>query len=412
MSPAFYRYIEKHCLYQPLIPEQPAKGLKTIVIIPAYNEPELLHTLNSLKDCHPTQFPAEVLVLINHSNETSDEIKKQNLETYQEIKQWATQNKAPRLTFYAALVTDLPPKKAGAGLARKIAMDEAIRRFLASDETQGTIASLDADTLVSRNYLAEIEKQFASNTRLNAVTFSFEHPINANNPGQEAPEPMVSYELYLRYYKQALASTGFPFAFYTIGSCFAVRAATYIKQGGMNRKQAGEDFYFLNKVFPLGNCQELNQITVYPSSRFSNRVPFGTGPALLKIQEQGDLLTYHPSYFEDLKSFFQLIPEFYHAQSETYEQVYKQLPATIEEFLPYDAFSKNISEIKQNTASLTAFTNRFFRWFDAFQVIKFLNYHHRNDENKIPITEACKLFFKQIPENPREMLEYLRNLKK
>ena len=41
---------------------------------------------------------------------------------------------------------------------------------------------------------------------------------------------------------------GYPDSIYTIGSAFAVRAEAYMKQGGMNRRQAGEDFYFLYKL--------------------------------------------------------------------------------------------------------------------------------------------------------------------
>ena len=61
------------------------------------------------------------------------------------------------------------------------------------------------------------------------------------------------YELHLRYYKQALQFTGFPYYYHTIGSAFAVNAEVYCKQGGMNRQKAGEDFYFLQKIIGCFN---------------------------------------------------------------------------------------------------------------------------------------------------------------
>ncbi len=35
-----------------------------------------------------------------------------------------------------------------------------------------------------------------------------------------------------------------------VGSALAVKALQYVKAGGMNRKQAGEDFYFVQKLVP------------------------------------------------------------------------------------------------------------------------------------------------------------------
>jgi len=42
----------------------------------------------------------------------------------------------------------------------------------------------------------------------------------------------------------------------------------------MNRKQAGEDFYFIQKLMPLGGYFALNSTAIYPSPRESSRVPF------------------------------------------------------------------------------------------------------------------------------------------
>src|SRR4029434_9989987 len=96
----------------------------------------------------------------------------------------------------------------------------------------------------------------------------------------EIYKAIAAYELHLRYYLQALRTAGFPHGYHTIGSSMAVRARTYMEQGGMNRRQAGEDFYFLHKLIPLGGFTELNSTTVYPLPRPSNRVPFGTGRAV------------------------------------------------------------------------------------------------------------------------------------
>ena len=72
----------------------------------------------------------------------------------------------------------------------------------------------------------------------------------------------------------------------------AVRPEAYMKQGGMNRRKAGEDFYFLNKIMSLGGFGECAETTIYPSPRTSKRVPFGTGQAVLRNVETKTYTTY------------------------------------------------------------------------------------------------------------------------
>ena len=62
----------------------------------------------------------------------------------------------------------------------------------------------------------------------------------------------------------------------------------------MNRKKAGEDFYFLQKLFDAGHFSECNTTRVIPSPRPSDRVIFGTGPAIREYLETAVSLTFHP----------------------------------------------------------------------------------------------------------------------
>ena len=92
-----------------------------------------------------------------------------------------------------------------------------------------------------------------------------------------------------------------------MGSAIGVKALPYIKAGGMNRRQAGEDFYFIQKLVPAGGYFSLNSTVVYPSPRPSFRVPFGTGASITKLTESDEplLLTYNILAFKELKIFFQ-----------------------------------------------------------------------------------------------------------
>ena len=187
---------------------------------------------------------------------------------------------------------------------------------------------------------------------------------------------MQLYETYLHYYKQAMAFTGFPHAIYTIGSAFAVRAEAYVKQGGMNRKQAGEDFYFLHKLAQVGSIGEINQTCVYPSARISHRVPFGTGPVLRKWLEGDESLTqtYNFQAFQDLKQLFDLLPQLYTENS--IQSLLDQLPVPLRTFLSEDGFVASLDEVRANAARFSSFQKRFFANFNAFKMLKFLNFTH------------------------------------
>jgi hypothetical protein len=83
-----------------------------------------------------------------------------------------------------------------------------------------------------------------------------------------------------------------------------VKSSAYQKYGGMAPRQAGEDFYFINKIAMHGNVGEINDTTIFPSSRISDRVPFGTGDALGKMQNGIRANeVYNPEIFLIIKSF-------------------------------------------------------------------------------------------------------------
>lgn len=362
------RYIEKNINYGPLVQEAPLPGLGGIVIIPAYNEPDFAVVLESLVSCDPALVPMEIILLFNHAVNTEPSIKQINEECFDRAKLLASLLNKSELLIHPVLVNDFPAKHAGAGLARKTAMDEAVRRLHAAGNENGFIVSLDADCCVSTNFLREISQAYQRNKRLNATIHRFEHPLDSST--------MCSYELHLRYFRQALKFTGFPFAYHTIGSCFSVKSSVYAAQGGMNKRQGGEDFYFLHKVFPLGNIEELNQLTVYPSDRLSDRVPFGTGPALRKIEEEGSFDTYCPESFIELKRFFALVENFYDGQVPG-EDFYGSIPLGIQQFMSFEETESLLKELLNNSASKKAFIGRFYRNFDGFRVVKFLNHYHQ-----------------------------------
>jgi len=397
-------YLNKFSNTTKLINETINKDCKQIVIIPSYCEPELERTLNSLVDCESTQFITEVIVVLNNSIEdlaASKFHQAQKKELEQKF------SKSNNIHFHFILATDLPPKHAGVGLARKVGMDEAIRRF-EEIEYDGLLVCFDGDSTVNKNYLCELEKYAAAPETYNTLCLHFEHDIE-NEKDELLKTGIIYYELFLRYYKETLNYFNFPYAFHTIGSSMAAKASVYCKAGGMNKRKAGEDFYFLNKLFHYGKVIELNTAVVYPSARISTRVPFGTGRAQQNFIEKKETVfkTYSFKSFRDLKFFF---------EADLYENKFDSdmFSPNIQQFLKENGFEAKLKEIKNNTTSKQQFQKRFFDWFDGFMILKFV--HFARDHfypNNFILEEVNELIREQKNAelaSEKEQLHYLRKL--
>jgi hypothetical protein len=371
------RYIQRNIVYPAFIETPALPSLSMIVMIPCLNEPEIFRTLESLWKCDPVASVCEVIVAVNNSENSTPEVKNSNQEAFGQLIIWKGRNDRPNLILHPIYASSVTAKHAGAGMARKIAMDEAVRRFNSIDKPKGVIISLDADCLVSSNYLRCIESYFKSEKSNFAATVSFSHRINEMDD-QRQRQGIQLYEDYLRYYKRAHDFTGFPNSIYTIGSAFVVTAEAYVKQGGMNRRRAGEDFYFLNKLTNLGPVGEISNACVFPSARVSDRVPFGTGAAMTKwMNDEEDLTqTYSFNAFKDLKSLFGEVDELFRIEDRNLEIQFAKWPRPIQDYLETIDFRKKLQEINSNSSTLPSFRKRFFQFFDAFVIMRFLNLSH------------------------------------
>ncbi|MGB0581120.1 MAG: glycosyltransferase [Limisphaerales bacterium] len=360
--------------------------LRLVVVIPCHDEPDLIGSLNSLQECDPID-GVEVIVVINGAEPDA-----QNERSRSELREWIK----PWFGLHVIEANNLPRKHAGVGLARKIGLDEAVRRLAeVGREEHGVIVCYDADCRCDSNLLGEISNHFESNPNSPGCSVYFEHPLSGDLEPQ-IYEAITQYELHLRYYLEACRFTGHPFAYHTIGSSMAVRSGAYIRQGGMNKRKAGEDFYFLHKIIPLGEFGEVNTTRVIPSPRISDRVPFGTGRAVGEFCAGSDnvLRSYPLEAFRDLKQLFADV------NSPTNK-------SPLREFLSEIRFEENLAEIRRQTSNDTAFQKRFFRWFDAFTLMKYVHHARDTKYGAPPVTEAAGELMG--PGEPRELLLALRS---
>lgn len=158
------------------------------------------------------------------------------------------------------------PSKQGVGLSRKILGDVALSLWNAGKLHSPWLRMTDADAELPSSY-------FSENTSKGAA---FLHPFR--HRAVEGFEASIDgYEAHLHAYVAGLDYANSPYAFHTVGSTIEAHATHYAAVRGMPRREAGEDFYFLNKLAKVGAVIQGSGQNLLLSGRPSPRVPFGTG---------------------------------------------------------------------------------------------------------------------------------------
>ena len=379
------------------------KNLRTIIVIPCFKEPDILQTLQSLYDCNTPKYPTLVLIFVNASEDALDEVKIFNKTTFETIKYFIEQNPKENLQFEVFLDNELTAKHAGVGTARKTLMDTALKIF-DKNETDGIIVNTDSDCFFTPNYINSIENAFEDES-LELAVMHYEHRIETEKDKVLA-KGITEYELHLRYYKQALEWTEYPNVLETIGSCMVCLASVYALEGGMNKRKAGEDFYFINKLAKSRKATTIIEATVLPSCRTSDRVPFGTGKAMNDYVDKETKMfqSYDIECFISLKQFLEQIEVLYEKGFEALE-----LDATGKAFLIKIEIQKNLEEIKKQSNNFERFKSRFFYWFDHLKALQFIHYYTEHLFPKVNIDQAAIEFlrFKSDSSNFENSFEIL-----
>jgi len=413
------KWLAEKALFPQLFKETPDNLTGIIAVIPAYNEPGITTLLDSLAACNEPCCGVEIIIIVNLKQEADREVTDNNRKCIDNIDTW---KKANHDCYFRLFVFDAGKPTIpgwGVGLARKTGMDEAVRRFDAIDRPDGAIVCLDADCTVEKNYFEAIAENLLANKKNSACSIYFEHPLGNDCQNDDLTKHIILYELHLRYYVSALKYTGFPYAYHTVGSAIAVKALQYVKAGGMNRRQAGEDFYFVQKLVPSGGYFTLNSTTVYPSPRESLRVPFGTGAAMSRLMKKEDdqFLTYSFDAFRELKSLFDSTGEFYKVDNQAAANYYMELPAGLKAFISKEEWILRTGEVNSNTYGYKSFIKRFFGWFNMFRIVKYLNCVHNGIFEKKPVPESANELLRSSGHDvtfstPADLLSYFRIMDK
>ena len=263
-------------------------------------------------------------------------------------------------------------KQHGVGWARKTLLD-AIDEV--ANETD-IMVSLDADTTFTDNYFRSLVNNFHRFRDATGIAVPYFHkPVQ----DEKAYRAILRYEIYMRYYSLNLWRIRSPYTFTALGSAMTCLVKAYRAAGGMTPKMSGEDFYFLQKLRKTGRLLFWNEEKVYPEARFSDRVYFGTGPAMIK-GNQGDWSSY-PIYqwqfFDEILETYELLPSFFKKTRDS--KVTDFLRKQFKEEDPFKPLRKNF-----------IYENQFIRAchekFDGLRILQYVKFRQTKDPVK---DEVC-----------------------
>jgi hypothetical protein len=248
-------------------------------------------------------------------------------------------------------------KAHGIGWARRTLME----RISVLANSNDIILSLDADTSFGPAYLESVRSNVILNPDVVAFSIPYYHKLTGDTGLDRV---MLRYEIYMRAYAINLWRINSPYCFTALGSAIALPVWAYRSIGGITPKLSGEDFYFLQKLVKFGKVLHWNQEKVYPAARLSERVYFGTGPALIKGMD-GNWDSY-PVYSIQL---YKAVAEMYNMFPLLFE---KDLSTPMDDFLLNKSAELPWKGIRKNCRSMEQFVRACHEKLDGLRILQYL----------------------------------------
>lgn len=246
----------------------------------------------------------------------------------------------------------------GVGQARRIAADTALSLIQQGRVTVPWIHSTDADVHLPASYFGCTDGLAESCV---ALSLPFQHV--SEDPDAVSLQSHYDFKLY--YYQQAMRFVGSRYDYIPLGSTLVVNAEAYAQVRGFPCRSGGEDFYLLNKLAKVGHINQPQEPVVDIKVRMSDRVPFGTGPAIKQIQEDqaADVAAryYHPQIFHELKQWRAALLDFYDS---------KQPPEAPEVLNNHWQIKTVLDQAYQQIQSPKRWQQFIDEWLDAFKLLR------------------------------------------
>ncbi len=368
------------------------RPIKNVIVIPCIREyPGLFKTLDDIANAHEAE-SSVVIVVINNRQNVSTEDLFENKETLEELQKW-DHEKLNVCWVDASSVGNELPNQEGVGMARKIGLDWALKLLAERNQLQSPLVNLDGDTRVEKTYLKAINEFFENEKRWGAV-IACAHQIHGPKRQRAAT---LCYEFSMRYYADYLAWANSPYGYHSIGSAMACTGYAYTAISGMNRRLAGEDFYFLQQLTKTGKVERLSGTTVHPSNRISRRTPFGTGQRIERflINQQEEYELYAPEIFSVIKNWMNTVNSNPRLNSVDLLKIANRIEPLLKDFLLDIDFEKKWSVFRSQNKKESGIIKQFHQWFDGLRTLRLVHYLRDNAWENKPMFEAIKTFIHQ-----------------
>lgn len=356
------------------------------VAIPAMDEADSLPEVLSCVAQQQTACPITVYICVNQpekwwEEECQKEICLRNAATLRWLEHFRQTAPFPLVVMdKSSRSHGWQGKNEGVGWARKTLFNH----ILSIANPDDLVVSMDADTTFTPHYLDSVRSSMSTHPHWVALSVPYYHPLTKEVSANRA---ILRYELYMRNYLLNMLRIGSPYAFTALGSAIVVRASALKKIGGITPLKSGEDFYLLQKLRKMGPVGAWNSECVHPAARFSERVDFGTGPAMQKGCA-GDWSSY-PIYSSCI---FDKIAETYQQLDMLYE---KDIPTEFTLFLQQQFKTNDLwGPLRRNSRTLAQFRHAFHEKADGLRILQFLRQEQRRENT--PDAQALCMNIRRI----------------
>jgi len=296
------------------------------------------------------------------------------------------------LSMDLELLEGATPCDQGVGRARRVGCDVALTLIDRHTVSSPWIYSTDADTEWDASLLTCSWPSEAS-----AVSLPFTH-VATDDPALS--HATLIYELKMHHYVLHLQAIGSPYAFHTLGSSCVIHSHAYAAVRGMPLRNAAEDFYLLNKLAKVGPVHCARGAGVSITSRQSNRVPFGTGPAVGRLMDATNPcdvpLFYHADCFAALGQLRQLFRHWCNEpkadpQAQLVEHLGAAIGADLERLLTQWDYQKALRHIHTAGRSDAARQQHIHTWLDGFRLLKIIHLLRDQHFPNLTLNETMRL---------------------
>jgi hypothetical protein len=233
------------------------------------------------------------------------------------------------------------------------------------------------------------------------------YPFCHVRSGDEAvDQATLTYELALRYHVLGLRSAGSAYGFHTIGSTLCAGSQAYAHVRGFPKRQAGEDFYLLDKLAKLGPLAAAPGAPVRIRARVSDRVPFGTGPRVAELARGRaagvEPNVYHPEVYAVLARTLAALSTL--ADRRELDAFSRSVPATALAALRDLGFEAEAGRALAESKTRQVLLRRLLTWFDALRSLRFIHALRDAAFPNVPLRSALATA-PFVPEAARDVAE-------